>query len=129
MFRKFPEWMTTWITAPLFAAAIAVPLLAADEPWKDKKAAEWTVDDAKVVVSHSPWAKTVTPQFKSANTNRGFSTGVPGGGGRGRGGIGGGRRGGIGVGGIPGVGGGNRGGRGNPGTDYPGQQGRGLRRR
>jgi len=80
--------------------------VAADESWKDKQIAEWSQDDAKQVLSDSPWVKTATPTInKSAGDGPRRS----------------GRGGGFGVGGVriglPGVGGmGRRGGIGGPGT-------------
>jgi hypothetical protein len=97
-----------------FLLPVSVVLLtAADQPWKDKQAAEWNDDDTKQVLSDSPWAKTVTPSIDNS-ANRGQRRT---GGGMGRGGgIG---IGGIGIG-IPGMGGmGRRGGMGGPGGGYP----------
>src|SRR5260370_28012908 len=98
---------------PVCAALLA----AADEPWKDKRFAEWSEDDAKQILSDSPWVKTVTPTVdRSANDGQRRSGG--GGGQSGRIGMGG-----IGIG-LPGMGGmGRRGGMGGPGTGgggYPG---------
>jgi hypothetical protein len=96
---------------------ISMALLAAgDQPWKDKRVAEWNDDDAKQVLNDSPWAKTVKPTIaRSANNGQHRS-----GGGMGRGGgIG---LGGIGIG-LPGMGGmGRRGGMGGSGGGggYPG---------
>jgi hypothetical protein len=94
---------------------ISVALVfAADQPWKDKQIAEWNEDDAKQVLTDSPWAKTAKPAIdRSANNGQRRS-----GGGMGRGG-------GIGIGGVgiglPGMGGGRRGGMGGPGGGgYPG---------
>ncbi|MCE5311078.1 MAG: hypothetical protein LLG20_25855 [Acidobacteriales bacterium] len=89
-------------------------LVAGDQTWKDKRVAEWSEDDAKQVLTDSPWVKTVQPTMaKSANNGEHRR-----GGGMGRGG-------GIGIGGIgiglPGMGGmGRRGGMGGPGGGYPG---------
>jgi hypothetical protein len=41
---------------------VAVVLLAADFPWKDKPVSQWTADDGKQVLTDSPWVKQVTPQ-------------------------------------------------------------------
>lgn len=98
---------------PLFVAVLS----AADQSWKDKRIAEWTEDDAKQVLSASPWAKSVTPAITAPANN-----------GQRRSGGGMGRGGGIGIGGIgiglPGMGGmGRRGGMGRPGMGgegYPG---------
>src|SRR5689334_2685944 len=105
MLRKW-RWSLLLISVALLAAA--------DQPWKDKQAAEWSEDETKQVLSDSPWAKTVIPSVDhSANAGQRRS-----GGGMGRGG-------GIGIGGIgiglPGMGGmGRRGGMGGPGGGYPG---------
>ena len=34
---------------------------AGAQVWKDKLIAEWTVEEARQVLTESPWAKTVTP--------------------------------------------------------------------
>jgi hypothetical protein len=38
----------------------ALILTGADQAWKNKQYAEWTEDDAKEVMTNSPWAKSVT---------------------------------------------------------------------
>ena len=38
----------------------AAHVMAADPPWKSKPAAQWTEEDAKQVLTSSPWAKEVT---------------------------------------------------------------------
>ena len=80
--------------------------VAADESWKDKQIAEWSQDDAKQVLSDSPWVKTATPTISRSASDGPRRSG---------------RGGGFGVGGVriglPGVGGmGRRGGIGGPGT-------------
>jgi len=46
-------------------------VFAADQPWKDKQVAEWNADDAKQVLTDSPWAKTVKPTIgKSAQNSQ-----------------------------------------------------------
>jgi hypothetical protein len=106
----FPKWRLSLL--PISMALLA----AGDQPWKDKQVAEWNEDDARQILSDSPWAKTVHPTIvRSAN---GGQRGSGGGMGRG-GGIG---IGGIGIG-LPGMGGmGRRGGMGGPGGGggYPG---------
>jgi hypothetical protein len=73
-------------------------LAAADQAWKGKQFPEWTEDDAKEVMTDSPWAKTVTPtQATSPDQDNRTASG----GSRRRGGIG---VGGIGIG-LPGMGG------------------------
>ena len=100
---------------PLSLLTFSIALLAAgDQPWKDKQIAEWNEDDAKLVLTDSPWAKTVKPSIdRSAQNSQRRSSG-----GMGRGGIG---IGGVGIG-LPGMGGtGRRGGMGGPGGGgYPG---------
>lgn len=106
-----------FLKGQLFVLPVSLALLAgADQPWKDKQIAEWTEDDARQVLTDSPWAKSVTPTVGRSQQEGGRR----GGGGMGRGG-------GIGIGGIglgiPGLGGmGRRGGMGGPGTGggYPG---------
>jgi hypothetical protein len=39
---------------------VATSLMAADPVWKTKPAAEWTEEDAKLVLSASPWAKDIS---------------------------------------------------------------------
>src|SRR5262249_15309947 len=95
---------------PAFAVAAA---FAADETWKAKEIAAWTDDEAKEILTDSPWSKTTTPTIKPAQQQSGARPG----------GMGGGRRGGMGGGGIGFRGGGGmgrRGGIGYPGGGYPG---------
>jgi len=37
-------------------------LIAADPPWQNKPVAQWTPDDAKQLLTDSPWVKQLTPQ-------------------------------------------------------------------
>jgi hypothetical protein len=114
-------WKWYFVLAP-FA------LLAADQAWKDKQIAQWTDDDAKQVLTDSPWAKPATAAIQPSSggqrggrgggMGRGVGLGIPGMGGIG--GMGGGRRGGMG---YPGGGYPNGGGTGSQGTGYPGGQG------
>jgi len=69
--------------------ASALLCLAADPAWKTKQVADWTVDDAKLVLSDSPWAASVTTTIAHPNGRLGgISIGLPGIGiGRGRGGY------------------------------------------
>ena len=104
MFRK---WQLSLLTVS------TVLLAAADQPWKDKRVAEWNDDDARQVLNDSPWTKAVKPVIaRSANNGQrrsgsGISIGLPGMG----------RRGGMGgPGGYPG--GGRRGGSNGTDTDY-----------
>src|SRR5579864_3548876 len=92
---------------------ISMALVAAeDQPWKGKQIAEWNEDDAKQVLTDSPWAKTAKPTIERSAQNSQRRSG----GGMGRGGgIG---MGGVGIG-LPGMG--RRGGMGGPGGGgYPG---------
>ena len=98
------------------ALVFSVALVSyAEQPWKGKQLADWTEDDARQVLSNSPWAKLVTPKVGSEGGQRGY-------GGR-RGGMGGGMggpgMGGPGMGGRGGIGGGGGLG-GGGGTGYPG---------
>jgi len=47
-----------WI---VLAAAGCAALTAEAQVWKDKLIAEWTVEEARQVLTESPWVKTVTP--------------------------------------------------------------------
>jgi hypothetical protein len=75
----------------------ALMLTGADQAWKNKQYAEWTEDDAKEVMTNSPWAKSVTAtpvkpngQTGQPHTHRtrigigGFGIGRSGSGGAGR---------------------------------------------
>src|SRR5262245_8777009 len=86
------------ISAALFASG--------GQPWKDKPVTDWTEEDAKQVLTDSPWAKTVYPTIDNSSNDQRQRRGM----GRGGGGIG---IGGIGIG-LPG-GMGRRGGMGYPG--------------
>jgi hypothetical protein len=87
-------------------------LAAGGQSWKDKTVAEWNDDDAHLVLSDSPWAKSVEPVIDTS-TNDGQRQG------RGMGRGGGINLGGVGIG-VPGMG--RRGGIGNSGGGYPGGQ-------
>jgi hypothetical protein len=68
---------------PLFIALLAAA--ADDEPaWKSKQIAEWSAEDANLVLFDSPWAKTFTPVLTAAQE----SARKPGGIGRELGGVG-----------------------------------------
>ena len=80
---------------PLCLIPASILLFAAgDQPWKDKKLAEWTDEDTKLVLTDSPWAKTAYPTINRNNNQRGMNNGRGGNGGRG------GRGGGINLGGL-----------------------------
>ncbi len=92
------------------ALVFSVALVSyAEQPWRGKPLAEWTEDDARQVLSNSPWAKLVTPKVERPESGRGGYGGRRGGMGGGIGGMGGGRGG---MGGGGGLGGG-------AGTGYP----------
>jgi hypothetical protein len=55
--------MTTRL--PLYLV-LPLCLLAADQPWKSRQIAEWTEDDARALLTESPWIKTFTPEMKQA---------------------------------------------------------------
>ena len=46
----------------------AVLLLAADAPWKVRAIPEWTGEDARELLTESPWAKTVTAMIRRMPT-------------------------------------------------------------
>jgi hypothetical protein len=105
----------TWLAVPVCAALLSAA--DGDQPWKTKRPAEWSDEDAKLIMSDSPWAKEVVPQLAAGQQGQ-----APGAGrarGMGRGGIG---IGGVGVG-FPG-GGRRYPGGGYPGGGYPGSGGR-----
>jgi hypothetical protein len=106
----------------LFLLGISAALFATGgQPWKDKPLSDWTEDEAKEVLTDSPWAKTVHPTMDSSDNQQRPRRGMGRGGGIGVGGIGIGLPGGMGRrypgGGYPG--GGYPGG-GYPGGGYPG---------
>src|SRR3974390_2789982 len=43
--------------------AVCLLLFAEDPPWKSKPARQWDQEDAKQVLTDSPWARSVTPQW------------------------------------------------------------------
>src|SRR6202167_1156501 len=59
----------------------AAHLMAADPVWKTKPAAEWTEEDAKLVLSSSPWAKdisaTITRRLTEEQLREGGQMGQP----------------------------------------------------
>jgi hypothetical protein len=50
-----------YLTIAILLAGSSAP--AADRAWKDKPLAEWTQEDADLVMSNSPWAKPVIPNL------------------------------------------------------------------
>lgn len=100
------------------ALAVFGFLLWAGEPqWKDKQIAEWSADDARLLLTDSPWVKSVTATLNGSGSSGLRRPGVS----MGRGGI---DIGGIGIG-VPGMGrrgmGGNPSNRPNEGNTDPGQ--------
>jgi hypothetical protein len=73
--------MRNLLLQSLCLAVIAPYLVAADPVWKTKPAAEWTEEDAKVVLSSSPWAKdigaTVTRRLTEDQLREGGQMGQP----------------------------------------------------
>jgi hypothetical protein len=57
---RIPTLYSLLLAAVLLTAAN--PTWAADLTWKDKPVSQWNVDDAKQVLTNSPWVKVVTPQ-------------------------------------------------------------------
>ncbi len=47
----------------VLVALCGLVLIAADQGWKNKQYSEWTEDDAKEVITDSPWVKTWRDQF------------------------------------------------------------------
>jgi hypothetical protein len=90
-------------TVPLLLTVAGVVVYAGkNDAWRARPISEWSGDDAKQVLTQSPWVKTFTPDLKPAQSSGGAGPQM------GRGGI---NMGGIGVG-IPGMG---RRGMGSPG--------------
>lgn len=87
----------------------SVLLLAAPQAWKEKRIADWTPENARQVLTDSPWAKSVTPSPDGKGSLGQQKVGMN------PGGIG---IGGVGIG-LPGMG--RRGGRGGSGRGQNGQ--------
>src|SRR5258707_6884842 len=100
--------MTLRISPALLISIPVAVLVAQDQPWQHKSAAQWTEQEAQAILSDSPWAKPTVPIVERTANGRQ----------RGMGGMGGGpgvRIGGIGVGGMGGPKmGGRNGGMGRP---------------
>jgi hypothetical protein len=91
------------LVVALAAVAFAADAFGADQdaPWKAKQIPDWTENDAKDVLTESPWVKTFAPTLKSQDGSGrrsrglgglgGVSIGIPGMGGMGGRGMGGGR--------------------------------------
>ena len=96
-----------WLVLPAFLALVAAA--EDDAPWRNRQISEWSEDDARQVLSDSPWAKGFTPTVKTSQQSH-RSGGMGRGGGIGIGGIG------IGLPGMGGRHGGYGGGGGNGGS-------------
>jgi len=46
----------------LYAVLVAALAFAADPAWQSKPPSQWSSDDAKQLLTDSPWVKQVTPQ-------------------------------------------------------------------
>jgi hypothetical protein len=55
---------------------LLIPVLAADDAWKTKRAADWTDADTKQVLTASPWGCMVTPEVKKVNERQPGNRGV-----------------------------------------------------
>ena len=73
----------------LFTLVSARMLLTAADPWKDKRAADWSSKDATRILTNSPWAKAVSAEMEGSRMGGGSGGGMGGPGG-GMGGPGGG---------------------------------------
>ena len=73
--------MRTFLFQSLCLAVTAAHLMAADPVWKTKPAAEWTEEDARLVLSSSPWARdisaTVTRRLTEDQLREGGQMGQP----------------------------------------------------
>jgi len=86
--RQVCAWMA-------LVAAGGAALMAGEQVWKVKRIAEWSVEEARQVLTESPWAKTVTPAPGGSGAGGQQRSGISAGG-MGIGGMGMGRRGGRG---------------------------------
>jgi hypothetical protein len=67
---------------------LLVPIFAADDAWKAKRAADWSEAETKQVLTASPWGVMVTPEIKKVNERQpgnrgglnvgGLGSGIPG---------------------------------------------------
>ena len=65
----------------ILCVMILMASLGAEEAWKSKRAADWTDQETKQVLTDSPWAAMVTPTIKKIErqpANRGVNVGIPG---------------------------------------------------
>jgi len=73
--------MRTFLLQSLYATVAATYLAAADPVWITKPAAEWTEEDAKRILSSSPWARdigaTVTRRLTEDQLREGGQMGQP----------------------------------------------------
>jgi hypothetical protein len=58
---RIPRFCSLPLAALLLIAAVD-PSWADDPSWKDKPISQWNVDDAKQILTDSPWVKQITPQ-------------------------------------------------------------------
>src|SRR5580658_6874567 len=70
------------LTTPLAGLmAAALVLMAADPAWKSKPADQWTEEDAKLILSRSPWVKenraTITRRLTEDQLREGGQMGQP----------------------------------------------------
>jgi hypothetical protein len=73
--------MRKLLISSLYVAVAAAYLTAADPVWRTKPAAEWTEEDARIVLSSSPWAReisaTVTRRLTEDQLREGGQMGQP----------------------------------------------------
>src|SRR3984957_1542159 len=73
--------MRTLVSRSLYTAVAATCLAAADPVWITKPAAEWTEEDARRILSSSPWARdisaTVTRRLTEDQLREGGQMGQP----------------------------------------------------
>jgi hypothetical protein len=48
------------VSSLMLVSAAAAQLTSADSPWQSKPAAAWTEEDARRILTHSPWAASIT---------------------------------------------------------------------
>jgi hypothetical protein len=75
--------MRKFLISSLCVAVAAACLIAADPVWRTKPAADWTEEDARIVLSSSPWVReigaTVTRRLTEDQLREGGQMGQPGG--------------------------------------------------
>jgi hypothetical protein len=55
-------WFYSVPLAALLLMGAVAPAWSDDPSWKDKPISQWSVDDAKQILTDSPWVKQITPQ-------------------------------------------------------------------